>query len=41
MAGFGVKTEVVEGHMVPDPEVTIRLQSRIAAFFKQHLGEVR
>jgi dipeptidyl-peptidase-4 len=26
-------------HMVPDPEVTIRLQSRIAAFFKQHLGE--
>jgi dipeptidyl-peptidase 4 len=28
-------------HMVPDPEVTIRLQSRIAAFFKQHLGEER
>jgi len=28
-------------HMVPDPEVTIRLQSRIAAFFKQHLGEPR
>jgi dipeptidyl-peptidase-4 len=26
-------------HMVPDPEVTIRLQSRVAAFFKQHLGE--
>ena len=28
-------------HMVPDPEVTVRLQSRIAAFFKQHLGEPR
>ncbi|MGH7135628.1 MAG: DPP IV N-terminal domain-containing protein, partial [Pirellulales bacterium] len=26
-------------HMVPDPDVTIRLQTRIAAFFKQHLGE--
>jgi dipeptidyl-peptidase-4 len=26
-------------HMVPDPEVTVRLHSRIAAFFKQHLGE--
>jgi dipeptidyl-peptidase-4 len=26
-------------HMVPDPNVTIRLNSRIAAFFKQHLGE--
>jgi dipeptidyl-peptidase 4 len=25
-------------HMVPDPAVTIRLNSRIAAFFKQHLG---
>lgn len=25
-------------HMVPDPEVTIRLHTRIAAFFKQHLG---
>lgn len=24
-------------HMVPDPNVTIRLNSRIAAFFKQHL----
>jgi dipeptidyl-peptidase 4 len=28
-------------HMVPDPEVTIRLQSRIALFFKEHLGEPR
>ncbi|MEX2141463.1 MAG: DPP IV N-terminal domain-containing protein [Pirellulales bacterium] len=28
-------------HMVPDPEVTVRLHSRIAAFFKQHLGEPR
>jgi dipeptidyl-peptidase 4 len=28
-------------HMVPDPEVTIRLQSRIATFFKEHLGEPR
>jgi dipeptidyl-peptidase-4 len=28
-------------HMVPDPEVTVRLNSRIAAFFKQHLGEPR
>lgn len=28
-------------HMVPDPNVTIRLNSRIAAFFKQHLGEPR
>ncbi|HWB11961.1 MAG TPA: DPP IV N-terminal domain-containing protein [Pirellulales bacterium] len=26
-------------HMVPDPDVMIRLNSRIAAFFKQHLGE--
>lgn len=26
-------------HMVPDPDVMVRLQSRIAAFFKQHLGE--
>ncbi|HEY2411467.1 MAG TPA: DPP IV N-terminal domain-containing protein [Pirellulaceae bacterium] len=26
-------------HMVPEPNVTIRLNSRIAAFFKQHLGE--
>lgn len=26
-------------HMVPDPNVTVRLNSRIAAFFKQHLGE--
>lgn len=25
-------------HMVPDPDVTVRLQTRIAAFFKQHLG---
>ena len=25
-------------HMVPDADVTIRLNSRIAAFFKQHLG---
>ncbi|HJT35159.1 MAG TPA: DPP IV N-terminal domain-containing protein [Pirellulales bacterium] len=25
-------------HMVPDPEVTIHLHTRIAAFFKQHLG---
>ena len=25
-------------HMVPEPNVTIRLQTRIAAFFKQHLG---
>ena len=28
-------------HMVPDPEVTVRLQSRIVAFYKQHLGEPR
>jgi dipeptidyl-peptidase-4 len=28
-------------HMVPDPNVTIRLNSRVAAFFKQHLGEPR
>jgi dipeptidyl-peptidase-4 len=28
-------------HMVPEPNVTIRLNSRIAAFFKQHLGEPR
>jgi dipeptidyl-peptidase-4 len=28
-------------HMVPDPTVTIRLHSRIAAFFKEHLGEPR
>jgi dipeptidyl-peptidase-4 len=26
-------------HMVPDPDVTVRLQSRIAAFYTQHLGE--
>ena len=26
-------------HMVPDPEVTVRLHSRIATFFKQHLGD--
>jgi dipeptidyl-peptidase-4 len=26
-------------HMVPDPNVTVRLNSRIAAFFKQHLGQ--
>lgn len=26
-------------HMVPDPNVTIRLNSRIVAFFKQNLGE--
>lgn len=26
-------------HMVPDPEVTVRLHTRIAAFFKQYLGE--
>jgi len=26
-------------HMVPDPNVTVRLNSRIAAFFKQNLGE--
>jgi dipeptidyl-peptidase-4 len=26
-------------HMVPEPNVTIRLNSRIAAFFKQNLGE--
>jgi dipeptidyl-peptidase-4 len=26
-------------HMVPDPDVTVRLNSRIVAFFKQHLGE--
>jgi len=25
-------------HMVPDPNVTIRLNSRVAVFFKQHLG---
>jgi len=28
-------------HMVPDPNVTVRLNSRIAAFFKEHLGEPR
>jgi dipeptidyl-peptidase-4 len=28
-------------HMVPEPTVTIRLNSRIVAFFKQHLGEPR
>jgi dipeptidyl-peptidase-4 len=28
-------------HMVPDPEVTVRLQSRIASFFREHLGEPR
>jgi dipeptidyl-peptidase-4 len=28
-------------HMVPDPEVTVRLNSRVAAFFKQHLGNPR
>jgi dipeptidyl-peptidase-4 len=28
-------------HMVPDPEVTVRLESRIVAFFKRHLGEPR
>ena len=28
-------------HMVPEPNVTIRLNSRIAAFFKEHLGEPR
>ena len=25
-------------HMVPDPEVTVRLHTRIATFFKEHLG---
>ena len=24
-------------HMVPDPEVTVRLYERIAAFFQEHL----
>jgi dipeptidyl-peptidase-4 len=28
-------------HMVPDPQVTINLESRIASFFKQHLGDPR
>jgi dipeptidyl-peptidase-4 len=28
-------------HMVPEPNVTVRLNSRIAAFFKEHLGEPR
>jgi len=28
-------------HMVPDPQVTINLESRIVAFFKQHLGDPR
>jgi dipeptidyl-peptidase-4 len=28
-------------HMVPDPEVTVRLQSRIVTFFKRNLGEPR
>ena len=28
-------------HMVPDPEVTVRLESRIVTFFKEHLGEPR
>jgi dipeptidyl-peptidase-4 len=28
-------------HMVPDPEVTVRLESRIVTFFKKHLGEPR
>jgi dipeptidyl-peptidase-4 len=26
-------------HMVPDPNVTVRLNSRVATFFKQNLGE--
>lgn len=26
-------------HMVPDPEVNVRRHSRVAAFFKEHLGE--
>jgi dipeptidyl-peptidase-4 len=28
-------------HMVPDPEVTVKLQGRVATFFKQNLGEPR
>ena len=28
-------------HMVPDPEVNVRRHSRVAAFFKEHLGEPR
>ena len=28
-------------HIVPDPEVTVRLESRIVTFFKEHLGEPR
>jgi dipeptidyl-peptidase-4 len=28
-------------HMVPDPEVTVSLQGRMAAFLKKHLGGVR
>jgi dipeptidyl-peptidase-4 len=28
-------------HMVPDPEVTVRLESRIVTFFKEHLGNPR
>jgi dipeptidyl-peptidase-4 len=28
-------------HMVPDPVVTTRLYSRIALFFKDHLGDPR
>ena len=28
-------------HMVPDPEITVSLQTRIAAFMREHLGEPR
>jgi dipeptidyl-peptidase 4 len=28
-------------HMVPDPDVTVSLQGRVAAFMKKHLGTPR
>jgi dipeptidyl-peptidase-4 len=28
-------------HMVPDPEVTVKLQGRVVTFFKEHLGDAR
>jgi dipeptidyl-peptidase-4 len=28
-------------HMVPDPEVTVKLQGRVVTFFKKNLGEPR
>src|ERR1041384_1564617 len=28
-------------HMVPDPDVTVKLQGRVVTFFKKNLGEPR